>query len=361
MKKRYLVPMLLALTITSAFLIYRTGSSTAQTPSLSASYSITGTVTSNSHPLAGVRIQSTGNFSTTTDTSGLFTISGLITGTYAVTPTKPGYTFSPAFRSINIPPNATGVDFTAIPPKNYIPIIWSPPAGITGQVTENGVPTAGIPLDLLLCNSTECTSVANTSTHENGTYLFKDPAPLVAGQGYQVRYLNGTADSTHLYSWYTGLITEFASDRMLNIGKFDIANLVLAKPDPASTVKIPHTFSWFTRQATTTDSYIFALFEPNASLPFYFTDPPLGYVNSYLLSSLPQGFVYAHQYGWTVFVSSPDGGMGAPYWYFQITFSKKVTSGLRYTEGQVQGLRRAGDHVDALTHITGIGGHLKEK
>jgi len=39
----------------------------------------------------------------------------MITGTYTLTPTKTGYAFTPASYQVSLPPDATEVDFTAIP------------------------------------------------------------------------------------------------------------------------------------------------------------------------------------------------------------------------------------------------------
>ena len=48
------------------------------------------------------------------DASGNFTFSGLSNGTYTVTPSKPGYVFSPASRSVTISgADVIGVNFTA--------------------------------------------------------------------------------------------------------------------------------------------------------------------------------------------------------------------------------------------------------
>jgi hypothetical protein len=77
-------------------------------------YSISGTVTlSTGGALSGVTV-STGSASATTDTSGNYTISGLANGTYTVTPSKSGYTFSPANYSVTINgADVTGKNFTA--------------------------------------------------------------------------------------------------------------------------------------------------------------------------------------------------------------------------------------------------------
>lgn len=54
-----------------------------------------------------------GSASTTSDASGNYTISGLAAGTYTVTPSKSGCTFTPTSRSVTVGPNATGINFTA--------------------------------------------------------------------------------------------------------------------------------------------------------------------------------------------------------------------------------------------------------
>ncbi len=94
---------------------YAAGSYTvrATVTTATATYSISGTVTLNGSGLSGVTV-STGSASATTNTSGNYTISGLANGTYTVTPSKTGYTFSPANYSVTINgANVTGKNFTA--------------------------------------------------------------------------------------------------------------------------------------------------------------------------------------------------------------------------------------------------------
>ncbi len=52
---------------------------------------------------------------TYTASDGSYQLSGLATGTYTVAPAKPGFTFSPASRSVTVGPDHIGVDFTASP------------------------------------------------------------------------------------------------------------------------------------------------------------------------------------------------------------------------------------------------------
>ncbi|MBL8112292.1 MAG: pre-peptidase C-terminal domain-containing protein, partial [Acidobacteria bacterium] len=54
-----------------------------------------------------------GSASATSDASSNYTLSGLVAGTYTVTPTKSGCTFTPASQSVTVGPNATGKNFTA--------------------------------------------------------------------------------------------------------------------------------------------------------------------------------------------------------------------------------------------------------
>jgi len=78
----------------------------------SGSYSISGQVRDgNNNPVSGVTVSAGSGVSTTTNASGYYTITDLITGTYTLTPTLSGYTFSPPTRTVNVPPSATGQDF----------------------------------------------------------------------------------------------------------------------------------------------------------------------------------------------------------------------------------------------------------
>ena len=84
------------------------------------SYSVTATVTTSAptYSIAGSAgttgaTVTAGSASATSDASGNYTLAGLAAGTYTVTPSKSGCTFSPASRSVTVGPNATGQSFTA--------------------------------------------------------------------------------------------------------------------------------------------------------------------------------------------------------------------------------------------------------
>jgi hypothetical protein len=90
------------------------------TQSVTYTYSISGRVTLNGSGLSGVTITLTGSgsTSTTTDSSGNYSFSSAANGSYTVTPTMTGYTFTPANRTANVSgANVTVPDFvaTAVP------------------------------------------------------------------------------------------------------------------------------------------------------------------------------------------------------------------------------------------------------
>lgn len=71
-----------------------------------------------------------GSASVTADASGNYTIAGLPAGTYTVTASKTGCTFTPASLSVTLGPSATGKNFTAT--------CGSPDVQLTSGVTLNG-------------------------------------------------------------------------------------------------------------------------------------------------------------------------------------------------------------------------------
>jgi hypothetical protein len=86
------------------------------TPPVTSTYTISGKTTLNGAGLSGVTISLAGASTTsaTTDASGNYAFSGAQNGSYTVTPSLTGYTFSPTSKSITVSgANLTGQDFTA--------------------------------------------------------------------------------------------------------------------------------------------------------------------------------------------------------------------------------------------------------
>ena len=74
---------------------------------------ITGHVTDlHGAPLSNVTISADTGLSATTDASGQYTLTNVLVGTYALTPTTSGYFWSPANRTVTVPPDVIGQDFT---------------------------------------------------------------------------------------------------------------------------------------------------------------------------------------------------------------------------------------------------------
>jgi hypothetical protein len=121
----------------------------------SASYGIAGTVSGDA--VSGVTLTLTGYGSGTTvsDSSGAFSFTSLENGTYTVTPSLSGYTFSPASSTVTISGEyVSGVSFTATK-KTY---------SLSGTVS--GAVTSGITLTL------SGAAAATTTTGGSGTYSF---------------------------------------------------------------------------------------------------------------------------------------------------------------------------------------------
>ncbi len=87
------------------------------------SYSLSGAVTQNGTALSGVSLSLSGGRTTTSGSNGAFTFSGVAAGTYTLSPSKAGFVFSPASRSISLSSNVTGANFAATPVTTSQPVI----------------------------------------------------------------------------------------------------------------------------------------------------------------------------------------------------------------------------------------------
>jgi hypothetical protein len=79
-----------------------------------ATYSISGTVSGDVANGVTMTLSGAGTGTTTTNSSGTYSFSGLANGTYTVTPSLSGYTFTPSSQSVTISgANRTGINFTS--------------------------------------------------------------------------------------------------------------------------------------------------------------------------------------------------------------------------------------------------------
>jgi Carboxypeptidase regulatory-like domain len=76
-------------------------------------YSVSGRVATGSGTgIQGVTVSDGAGHTATTNANGDYTLSGLAAGTYTLTPSRAGYTFSPVTRTVSVPPSRTGQNFT---------------------------------------------------------------------------------------------------------------------------------------------------------------------------------------------------------------------------------------------------------
>jgi hypothetical protein len=95
--------------------VSKTASTTTSPSSPSGTYSISGTITPASAGSAStLALSGTATGSTTANSSGNYSFTGLANGTYVVTPNANGYSFSPTVQTVTINgANATGINFSA--------------------------------------------------------------------------------------------------------------------------------------------------------------------------------------------------------------------------------------------------------
>jgi PKD repeat protein len=109
-------------------------------------WSVSGTVTTSTGVgIAGVTI-STGAASTTTNSSGGYTLGSLANGTYTLTPSLAGYTFSPSSSSVTINgANVSGKNFTGTTTTNNPPVanFGVSTNGLTANFTDSSTDSDG--------------------------------------------------------------------------------------------------------------------------------------------------------------------------------------------------------------------------
>jgi Carboxypeptidase regulatory-like domain len=155
-------------------------------------YSISGTIS----PSAGgsgatIALSGTSSATATANNSGAYSFTGLANGTYTVTPSHSGYTFSPASQSVTVSSaNVTGINFTDTAQNNTYSISGtiSPTAGGSGAT-------------LTLSGAASATATANSSGAytfsglANGTYAI---TPSLAGYTYSPTSQNATVNGANV-------------------------------------------------------------------------------------------------------------------------------------------------------------------
>lgn len=182
--------------------------------------------------------------------------------------------------------------------------------GIYGTITQNGIPAAfrTVMLRKYDASINSWSTAATTTTRGDGGYTFNSIPSLDSGDIYYAAFSNSSQQPGLLWFWATPYQRSFSAGTSLNLGIFDIADVVLNSPANGSTTGFPATFTWTRRSATASDSYRFHLYEPSGGLPEY-TSAPLGYTSQIILGGIPPGFLFSHDYAWDLYVIPPNGGV----------------------------------------------------
>jgi hypothetical protein len=155
------------------------GCSNTSTTSGTNTYSIAGTVTSSGTGLQNVTVTLDSTTTATTDVSGNYIFSGLANGSYTITPSKTGYSFTPTSSTQTVN-NANIIDVNFLTSSNTVII-----SGLTG--TAGLTVTVRHPSDI--DNSSPIVQTASTGT--NGAFSLSVPY----GSDFYLNY-SGTAGIT---------------------------------------------------------------------------------------------------------------------------------------------------------------------
>lgn len=190
------------------------------------------------------------------------------------------------------------------------------PSGIYGRVTYNGSPVAGLPLDLRRWDGSSYTTERTTTTSNDGSYVFAGAPTLPAGHSYYVRYLNNSGNTNFVSGWYNPDITAYTAGQGAAGGDFDVANIMLSSPPSGYSSVLPITFQWVKRSVPG-DTYRWTMFDLTTLEPWYTND--LGPVDTYVLTSLPNGASFGKEYGWYVMAYQGPNSYGDSYFYRRFT------------------------------------------
>jgi len=195
--------------------------------------------------------------------------------------------------------------------------LWRNDGGSLSRRTDNGNDLLQAPED-----ETGWYPVQTTRTDEHAQYKFTNISALPPGSRYNVRFRNGQDGNPliplFLYKWLSFFIPSFSTSSVAG-GNFNITNTTLENPPPGATANVPINFGWNERPNSSEDSYQVYLTGTGGS-NLSWTSPLLGYVNQYRLNALPSGFGYNVSYGWRVKVNASDGGSGASFQEWVVTF-----------------------------------------
>jgi hypothetical protein len=169
-----------------------TGVNFTATPQVGPKFNISGTIS----PVAGgsgatVTLSGVASATTATDGAGNYSFRGLANGTYAVTPSNTGYTFTPSSQGATVNgANVTGVNFTAsVQSPHSVSLTWgaSPTTTVTGY---NVYRSAGSGSLFAKVNSAILSGLAYTDSSVQSGTTYYYVATAVDGSGNESVFSN---------------------------------------------------------------------------------------------------------------------------------------------------------------------------
>jgi hypothetical protein len=200
----------------------------------------------------------------------------------------------------------------------YLPFVMNKSDRYTGKITDNGVPVANQTVELMYDDGSGWSSIDSQITNLAGSYSFTNLPVPTAGRRFYVVWLNNFHNPNYLAGYYCDTIDLYNIINSPLSCDINIHNIALLSPEDDASVNLPSTFEWMPRP-TTSDSYEFDIEDLADQDPWWWTAPPLGYTNTYELTSLPEGFQEGQVYGWYMGVFGTNG-LGFSYNYKNVTF-----------------------------------------
>ena len=164
---------------------------TCNKASTGTTYSVSGSVTNSAGTgIAGVTV-SNGSASATTSSTGAYTLSGLANGSYTLTPSLSGYTFSPTSRSVTVNSgNVTGQNFTGTASTSGTQTYTN---GTDVTISDNATVESPVTVSGRTGNGSATTPVAVNIVH---TYIGDLKVDLIAPDGSVYVLHNRTGSGT---------------------------------------------------------------------------------------------------------------------------------------------------------------------
>jgi hypothetical protein len=140
------------------------------------------------NPISDVTISTTttSTISTTTDASGAYTLTNFMSGAYTLMPSNPGWVFEPPMRTINVPPDQSGVDFTMLHPPVSTTLTLSGTINVPDSLTYVDTQGMTTTLEFPAGTVTQTTTIVLTPTTAQGTSEF-----VFAGHAFELEAYQG--------------------------------------------------------------------------------------------------------------------------------------------------------------------------